>query len=320
MSYVFRKKYVALLAALIISMSNVYADKCESSAPACCAEPVCQECFCQNFWIDAEFIYLRTCEGGFGCGYGDTSITNTIVDGIVTTDIVESDREIDFEWAPGFRVGAGYAFDCSCWDIAVFYTHLYEKGHAHHDDNSAHWKLTFNEADAAVGYKLNYCDCFTFRPFFGARYARIHQSFHSHLESPITIVRATTVTDLAISTKNDTEHFWGAGPLFGFEGDFDVGCGFSVYGDLAGNFLFGKFRNKFNDTDFFTTATSGCNSHSKSCAVLTGYDAGIGVRYCICGVTIQLGVEQHAYFDFNKIGCNGDLNLYGFNAGVRYTF
>lgn len=325
MTYVFRTKYVAFVAALVIGVSDVYADRCATEAPACeefCVvspDCNCNDTCCGNFWVNGDLLCLRACVDGFGCDFGTTEINTTVSAGKVITDILESDDEIRFDWDLGFRLGGGYNFGCSCWDAAISWTHLNEKGKGCKDHNRAHWKLRFNEVDGAMGYNFKCYDCFNFRPFLGVRYARIDQHLHTHLETTIAVI-ATGASSIAVSTKHDHEKFWGAGPLVGFEADWCIGCGLSVYGNLSGNFLYGEFKNRFNDSDVFTAAISNCNAHSKSCTVLKGFDAGVGLRYEMCYATLQLGLEHHSYLDYNQIGCGGDFNLYGANASVIVRF
>lgn len=316
MTYVWRTKYVAMLAALIIGVVDIGA---EPSLAAPSIGGSCETSCFDNVWISGDVLYLRASEDGFGCDFGLTNIATTVESGKVVTNIWERDREIDFNWNPGFRLGLGYDLEDDCWDTAVYWTSFYEKNKHRECNNRAHWKLRFNEVDAVLGYNLTYGQCFNIRPFFGARYANIQQTLSTHLETEI-LVLATNANSLAISKKRNRERFWGAGPLLGFDAGFKLGCGFSVYGNLAGTFLYGTFKNKFNDSDSFTAAISNCLAHSKNNSVLMGYDAGLGLRYELCSVTLQLGLEQHGYFDFNKIGCGGDLNLYGFNASAIFRF
>lgn len=317
MTNVLKTKYVAFLVALIIGVNNAYADQCEPTCNDTCLAP-CNDSCCKDCWFSGDLLYWTACEDGFGCDFGTTDITTTAAAGRVITDIREEDDDIDFEWSPGFRLGAGTRL-CSCWDAALYWTHLNTNGRGHDGANRAHWKLWFNEVDAVVGYKFDCCCNFTVRPFLGVRYARINQRFSAHLESTIN-VPAVAASSLAISSKHHNERFQGAGPLLGFEADFNLGCGFSVYGNLAGHLLYGEFKNRFNDSDTFTAAINNCNSNSESCAVLRGYDAGLGIRYDYCCTTIQLGLEHHGFIDYNHIGCGGDLNLYGFNASVIVRF
>lgn len=323
MKNVFKVNYVTLAATLI--MSSAYANgrataNEKASAPKGGVEySACENRHCENRWmISGDLLYWTACEGGFGCDFGTTTITTTVSNGQVVTDIREKDKDIDFDWNLGFRVGTGYEF-ASCWDLDAYWTYFHANGRGHDGDNRARWKLRFSEVDLLTGYRFKYKSCFGLRPFGGLRYANISQNISTHLESAI-IVAATNSSSLAISTKRNNEWFWGVGPLFGFEGDYYFGAGFSCYGNLAGNFLYGRFKNKFNEKDVFTAAVSRCHSKSENCTILTGFDAGLGFRYKVNCLTLQLGWEHHTYFDYNQLGCSGDLNLYGLNASIILRF
>ncbi len=321
MTHLYKTTSAVLMAALMVGGNAVYADMWASPAPDCmdsCAVE-CNNCCNENFWVSGDVLYLTACEGGFGCAFGSTAIESTVSNGQVITSIAEEDRDIDFDWDVGFRVGAGYRFDCSCWDASIYWTHFNENGSGHDCESSAKWKLRFNEVDALLGYTFKYNDCFNIRPFFGARYAKINQSLDTNLVSTVLVV-ATNASSIVTTTDSDTEHFWGAGPVLGFDANFLLGCGFSVYGNLAGSLLYGEFKDEFNDSNVFTAAVNNCVASKKSCGVLYGLDGGIGVRYEMCYATFQVGLEQHTYFDYNQIGCGGDLNLYGVNASVIVRF
>lgn len=314
----FRIKYASLITALLICLSKGYADPCTLPCSPC------EESCSPKWWASADLLYLRASEEGFGADFGTTTIDVTVVgDGDVTT-VNEINEEIDFHWNLGFRLGAGYGCESSCWNPAVYWTHFNETGKGNDDNNHAKWKLKFNEIDAVIAYQIDYSNFFSFKPFFGARYAQINQTITSHLEALVTNV-STGAANIALSTLNDHQNFWGAGPVFGFEGAFDLGRGFSVYGNLAGNILYGQFKVHFNDSDLFTVHVNNSITTSKNSGILTGYDLGLGMRYIVgCAsempVTLQLGLEQHSYCDYNQLGGNGDLNLYGFNLSANVQF
>lgn len=326
MTFFSTKKFVAIIAALIMGISHVYADadadNCEQPTKnfqsPCSDVTFCNDDCCNNnWWVFGDLLCWRACEDGFSCDFGTTNIVNTVTNGQLVTSINEHDKEIHFDWNLGFRVGAGYHLPCDCWDAVVYWTHFHEKGQGHACENRAHWKLMFNTVDALLGY--NYCcgSCFTIKPFLGVRYAKINQRLRTRLETTIT---AATGSSMVISTERNREHFWGAGPQLGFEADWNLGCGFSVYGGLAGNLLYGHFDVKFDDVNAFVLALNECHAKKDTRACQTGLDGSIGVRWDYNCVTLQLGLEHHRYFDFNKMGCGGNLNLYGGNASIIVRF
>lgn len=270
-----------------------------------------------NVWVSADFLYWGACEDGFSCEFGNTLINTTAVNSIPTTAIIENDRDIDFDWEPGYRVGAGVDMPCSGWDTGAFYTYYYGKGSGNDGASQANWGLHFNVADAVVGRNFWAGSCVDLRPFAGVRYAQIKQNYDAHL---VTNLISSTGPSVAVSDKVDTQKFWGFGPQLGLESDFYLGHGWSLYGNVDGAILYGHTKSTFNDSDRFDSANNTCLSTSNSCSNLWAIDAGVGVRWEFDYLTLKAGLEQHTYFDYNKIGCGGNLNLYGANISAAIHF
>jgi opacity protein-like surface antigen len=270
-----------------------------------------------NFWISGDFLYWSTCMDGFSCEYGDTTINTTIVNSVPTTSITEENEDIDFEWGPGFRIGLGGDWPCSGWDVGVFWTRFFGEGQAHHEHNRADWRLHFDTLDAVLGRKFWVGKRVDLRPFVGLRYAQIKQKLHTHLRTNII---AATGNSTVTSTIKDRQGMWAFGPELGLEADFYFGRGWSIYGNLDGAILYGHTKTRFDNTDTFALADNICNSTSASCSNQKVLDVGIGIRWEIKYFTFQGGLEQHTYFDYNGIGCCGDLNLFGCNLSAAVHF
>ncbi len=278
--------------------------------PECCPE----SCSGQGF-LSASLIYWRAHQGGLSECFPSKEIDFT-KDGEIFSELKGKRDDLHFEWRPGFTVGGGYQFTNN-WDVGLFYTDFRSKAereHSHFQKNR--WKLHFQVADLVVAYEFESCSCFTVRPFLGLRGALIDQS-----------VKAFQSRDCLASgfRAHNTQDFSGLGPLFGIEANFDLGCGFSLYGDLGGSFLYGHYRGKFKKAELFSGGGIFCNlrQHEHSCQSIL--DAGFGITWetCFCNsmrLFISLGVEHHCYFDHNRIGNYGDLNLDGgtFSATVLF--
>src|SRR6185436_20647961 len=83
-------------------------------------------------------------------------------------------RDPRFEWNPGFRIGAGYEFACSNWDVGALWTHLDSRAHRC-DENRFRWHVHLDVIDLLVDYQSDCNSCFVLRPYLGVRIARIDQ-------------------------------------------------------------------------------------------------------------------------------------------------
>jgi hypothetical protein len=113
--------------------------------------------------------------------------------------------------------------------------------------------------------------------------------------------------------------------LLGLEADWKVGCGFSFYVSGAVSWLYGKHKTKFSETIETCDTSSFCSIHGHIDANIAAADAAFGIRWqkCICGnkaLLLQLGLEHHRYFDYNRFCNYGDLSFDGVNFSAAVTF
>lgn len=190
--------------------------------------------------------------------------------------------------------------------------------------------------DLIAGYNYELGSCFALRPFGGLRGARIDQKlritefddsfsssdFSSSDFSPLSFSSSSALFTRDVHNK---EKFSGLGPLIGIEAAWNVGCGFSVYASISAACLYGKFNIRVFETDLDVNAANFCQVRYHTDASLAVADAALGVRWqtCFCDnmrLILQLGLEHHRYFDYNRIGCYGDLSFDGLNlsAGIEF--
>jgi len=114
------------------------------------------------------------------------------------------------------------------------------------------------------------------------------------------------------------------GPLVGVEGDWKLGCGFSVYANASFAILYGNFRVHFDQSQEFVDGGEYCEIKRRLHACQGVVDAGLGIRWetCVCktNVWFQLGLEHHRYFNQNRFGNYGDLCLDGGNLSAGFAF
>ena len=319
-----KKIHLAITLLLIPSISYGYGDadnvsECEESENC----SLCETEGCGRGFISAEVLYWRAFESGL-----DTCISVRVSDTINSNDIVVSrssgkGREPHFKWNPGFRLGAGYEFACNGWDIAAIWTHFHS--HSHDSRNfggTLRWNLDFDVIDIVAGYNYDIGPCFILRPFVGIRGAKIDQHLRSDFFRSISL---SSDDDLFESDKKNKENFEGIGPLIGLEADWDIGCNFSLYASGSVSWLYGNFHITRHEYDKFVHAISSCKERKHLDASLAAADAAVGIRWQTCFCTdmqliLQLGLEHHRYFDYNRLGDYGDLSFDGvnFSAGIGF--
>lgn len=186
---------------------------------------------------------------------------------------------------------------------------------------SAKWSVIFNQLDFEFGKKYWVSKCFTLRPYTGLRGAWTHTNFHvKSFANGIESVQLGTIATI-VNRNKFTNKFWGAGPLAGLQPQFVFGdwcgCGtFSLYGNLEGALIWGKFRGRnrtfysasylFINEEVPFASTQLANPIEKdNVSRMQGIlDLGIGVRWeetWCCDryiTTIDLGWEHHYWFDF----------------------
>lgn len=300
-----KKLYLGLTLLVITASGEAYGQ--QSPLPEQ-NTPCCQQTCWGNLSISGEFLYWRAFQSGL-----DICVPRRVSDritpsGHVTSTFSGKGHDLDFRWDPGYRVGVRYGFACNEWDIAASWTHF----HSHANGSGhRHWNINFDVIDVTTGYEPEMGLCFDIRPFIGLRGAQIDQKLHAgHRDE---------------SHKHLKAEFEGLGPLLGLGVDWEIGCNFSLYASASVAWLYGNFHVKSFERDRFVDAVNICKLRKHLDANIAGADATIGIRWqrCFCKnkqFYLQLGLEHHRYFNFNRIGCYGDLSFDGVNAGLGLGF
>lgn len=279
----------------------------------------CEENYrCNRFFFSTQLLYLRAFEGGLSDICDPIQITNSNESGLLISTLEGKTRDPDFKWDFGFRLNAGYELPDSQGDIGVYWTHYHPHISGKSQQNESTWKIDFNAVDILYRYNGDGHPCFVLIPFGGLRYAHIDQKLRTDLVSTIDGVPF-------ISLGQSKERFSGVGPLVGLEADWSLGCGFSLYGNLSTAVLYGTFRVSSNQTEAIDTGfnINHLDKHLEACQPVV--DAGFGVRWttCFCEdglLTLQLGLEQHRYFNQNQFCSYGDLGLDGASLAINLQY
>lgn len=303
---------------------------CYAAAPsrpcrprACCCYTPC--CACDQLYISASLLYWRPSIEGLECEFPTFLITNTSNGSVTTSAVTRSNRTPAFEWNLGYRVGLGYDFACSCWELGFFWTHYHGGAHRVADDtpNFGKWQLKYDVQDLIVDYTLYFNRCFMLAPYAGLRGAEISQKLHAHFIT--TNIETDGGVTLYDSDRKDTQKFWGLGPELGLFGAWNMGCGFSFFGGVGGALLYGHTALTSQSSDLFPLffELSDGNRSKFNIQPCLDLEVGIGWNTCICKklVFFELALEHHGLYYHGQIGCSSaPLNLDGltFTAGLQF--
>ncbi|HEV8052956.1 MAG TPA: Lpg1974 family pore-forming outer membrane protein, partial [Parachlamydiaceae bacterium] len=298
-------KKINLGLCLLLSASATYSHA-NMNTPYCgqqsCCTPCCDEP-CGRGFLSADFLYWRAFQDGLDTCI-PTDVSDTIrADGRIISTFRGEGRDPKFKWNPGFRIGAGYGFACSNWDIGALWTHFNSKAHSSLcNENSLKWNIDLDVVDLLVAYRCDFNSCFTFRPYAGIRFARIDQKLRLGGFPDSTTFALTGESLLATDNKHK---FIGVGPLFGLEADLKIACGFSLYASGAISWLYGHNDVRLTNSSATVNVIDFCEIRNKTNSTLTAADASLGLRWqtTFCNdnqLFLQLGYEHHRYFDYSR--------------------
>ncbi len=138
-------------------------------APTCNPSPYCgPNCipapYCAEFNVYGEVLYWVPELGGLESAFGTTAIATSANSlGVLTTTITESDKEPDWKWSLGYRVGADLAF--LCFDLEADWTHFKGKATFDEDGSSGKWNIRYDVIDLTFTRRFCIAPCFYFQPF-----------------------------------------------------------------------------------------------------------------------------------------------------------
>lgn len=316
------------------------------------------EASCGEYFAQIDSLYWTACARGLM--YGSETRHSEIVASNTFSDFDIKIKNPHHKWDVGYRLGLGYRPHCECFDVAVYWINFENTAAGHFDvpcidgghwftpawgiispllggntvngENplncaSAHWKLRLNLIDVVIGRPFCVNSCLSLRPYIGARGAIFDQRYLLDYRASLNgSIEDTPGVQEKFKLKTKFE---GAGLRLGMETQYDIGCGFAIYGDLAGSLLWG--REKISTYSTRRSPPSDQEFHladfllaEEECGCLAITDAAIGIRWSQCCFnkifTLELGWEHHFFFNtskFEKTVFNGS-NPIGFPVVNRY--
>lgn len=212
-----------------------------------------------RFFLSGDFLYWRPDQGGM--------VYCLTTDEIVSLPfgLENKQQHQESRWGPGFRAGAGFIFPPSALDMSAYWTSFHHQasgstsksaiigtqifapndafpvGGSAFGAGGAHsrWDLLFDVVELDFGYSARFKDRFVLRPYVGAAGARVDQKQTIKYKRFLDLNSSEFVT-ATIEQKND---FRGAGPKLGIDGDFCMGWGFGIMGNLSAALFYGWANN-----------------------------------------------------------------------------
>ncbi|MGC1877936.1 MAG: Lpg1974 family pore-forming outer membrane protein [Rhabdochlamydiaceae bacterium] len=299
--------------------------------------------------ITADFIWWKTNISGMEYA------TSGVADGGHFVPLGSSTKrghvhQPNFDFQPGFKVGAGLDFAYDGWDLYADYTWLNGETKRNsisaHDGNgarnlvplssnnggigqidiakeSSRWRQHFNVVDLELGRNFFISRFLTLRPHFGLKSAWIHEKLK--IES-----KSADATLKAFQKRKQT--LWGIGTRAGLDTVWHFARNWGVYGDIAFTALWSDFHFKAKDhVDNMTTGVDATNFHTREVIteVIPVFETGIGLTYMTwfnqdsCQFVISAGWEEQIWLGFNHLvdfDRTGNLSVQGLTLKVGFVF
>lgn len=264
-----------LLASAQFAYSNEACDPCDP----CYMGTECDLCnvdFCDmEFEVYVDALYWHGCSNDLFIGD-----TNTNVDP-------------DYSW--GWRIGASAYWNS--WDIGIRYSSFSTKT----DDQLVVVEDTFNYSydldydvfDVELGRACCICEGILFRPFVGAKFARIE-------------VEHENIFDIAVTNNQKLE---GAGLYIGFDNRWQM-CSFNMCDCSIPVALVSRLSTGVMDVDF-KRSVDGSEIEFKDCQFVPVHELYTGLEFRMCGLCnadafFQIGYETQ-YWGWRAVDESNDL-------------
>ena len=299
---------------------------------------------CDGSWlVTLEGLYWNSHQDGMEFAIDNSVFIATT--GFTFDDIHQLNNLIDAKyltphakWEFGFKAGLTYNSTHDGWDLGVTWTWYRGSASIHVeaevDDNhtllplwsawqiqnikilwardiEADWSTRLNLVDVELGREFWVSKYLNLRPHIGLRFASIDQSYtikHKGGLWSLTPV-PTFLLNNEVSMRND---FHGVGARGGFDTVWNLGKGFSFYGNTALSLVYGRFKVKHDEwnrqalSPHTKTRVLETEDHFRASRAMT--DLALGLQWstlfgreCQYGFTLGIAWEHHLFFDQNQL-------------------
>ena len=285
--------------------------------------------------IYADVLYWRPSESV------DWALTNSNISAAVSSYQEIAYKTIDFKFAPGFRIGAG--FNKEDWLTRILYTRLHTTAHDSTEGNvvstfmpskfsnkfygsaQVAFAIDMDMADVSVAKLVRLDDAFTMKPSAGLRAGSINQTVNTRYQNSINMPPATF--DPRNVLEYVTNNFTGVGPLLGLDTRWNFyqkhELTWGVIADVIASYQWGRWS--INDTLYANDGSviGGLTVGKRDFGAFAAQGFfGIGLdckQYHLkAGYEVSDWFNQYQVFDNGSGTHTNDLVFQGLTVGLQY--
>lgn len=326
--------------------------------PAACMNPCVNDIF-----VTGAFLWWLTDENDFSLGFNQKTPYVTPTSTVIGLGANGNIINFDYQWDPGFRVGLGWqSHSAEGWDIVLDWTWYLNKttqtesavnttpsspsvnagqgivpfwgssflaANPFYGNMKADYRLHYNMIDLELGRDFFVSCALSLRPFLSVEGGWIHREWnvlYTDFLAPVSL--GSFLASDSYSTKSN---YWGVGPRAGLGGNWWLGAGFKLFGNLSGSLLSGRItKNTASLTD--SSFTGGVTStdiqtwtNDPLFRVVPHLQAAVGAAYDICfsceqyRFSISAGWEVNEFWNVSKVIFT-DTNTSANGSGVTTPF
>jgi len=231
---------------------------------------------CHNdLYVTGAFLWWLSDEADFSLGFQQNTPYVESSPTVVGSAAVGQILRFGSEWDPGFRVGLGWqSHTAEGWDLYLDWTWyqnktsesassptagggvlgvgivpfwgLTQSAHvfAVYGNMQANWRLLYNMISLELGRDFFVSCALSLRPYVSVEGGWLRRKWDVTYTTPGTILS---------DSYNSKSNYWGVGPRAGLGGNWWLGQGFKIFGNLSGSLLSGKVTK--NSASFFHVET-----------------------------------------------------------------
>lgn len=276
-----------------------------------------------DFFVTGSFIYWQPSQDNMSIGLTD----NNPVLGVTPEPTIQGAFiDMDFDFKPGFQVGAGMNLQWDDWVGYVEYTRVHGTHHASSNGplstpsilatqgHSWIYQIAgqlFNTANGSYRNNLDFVDVemsrvyyvgrwLVFHSAWGARGAWITQNMHTQYRNTtaaaVNDISATVMSYPGEANVYQRAHSWGLGPRLGLIMDWMLGCGFRFFGSGYGDILYSQYKIQ-DKTVFIPYVSNGTSLATGRPVSIITYDKARSLLRA--HMDFEMGLGWGSYFDHN---------------------